>query len=204
MSDKAIGYERGVEGLLGEIVDRVEAEHGPDWSPWPVFGYRIWIVKEDGLYGAWDRWTTPELTAKCRQRQVNREPVPHENTDCGPPSCGIYAVKELPVLLGEFFEADYSSLAVGLVALAGRVIEHTRAFRAQHARVVAMSAVIGRRMLLTADRQRIFELFADPTAASMTFPDVAEKALRLDQRAVDFLIEQERKHTGWTSENNNE
>ena len=191
----AIGYERGVESLLGDMVDRVEAQFGPNWSPWPVFGYRLWLIKDDGLYGAFDRWHTPELTADCKQRSVGDEPVPHDSTECGPPSCGIYAVKDLSGLLTEFSDLNYWRLAVGLVALAGRVIEHSRAYRAQHARVVAVSAVVDRRMLLTSDRQRIFELFENPLDASLTFPDVTKQMGRLDQRAVDFLIDQERKHT---------
>ena len=129
---------------------------------------------------------------------MNRGPVPHDNEVCGPPSCGIYAVKELSALLGEFVGADFSRMAVGLVALTGRVIEHELAFRGQHARVVAITATIGRRLLMTEDRQRIFELFDDPHAASLTFPDVVETVAGVDRRAVDFLIEQERNETGWT------
>jgi hypothetical protein len=196
---EAIGYERAIEGLLGGIVDRIEAEHGPDWSPWPVFGYRLWQIKGGGLYGAWDRWAEPVLTAECKSpRSLVIGPTPHDSEVCGPPSCGIYAVKDLAVLLGEFPGLDHSRLAIGLVALSGRVVEHRLAYRAQHARVVAITATIGRRLLLTADRQRILELFADPDAAALTFPEVTEHPNAFDDRIVDFLADQERRHTGWT------
>ena len=192
---QALGYERAVEGLLGEIIDRVEAVHAPAWSPWPAHGYRLWRVEDDGLYGAWDRWEEPSLTARCLNRRRLPGPVPHEVEDCGPPSCGIYAVKELPVLLAEFAGLEVGRMVVGLVAVTGRVIEHALAYRAQHVRVVAVVATVGRRLLMTSDPQRIFELFADPHAASLTFPDVTEHGAGLDRRGIDFLIEQERKHT---------
>jgi hypothetical protein len=192
---QAIGYERAVEGLLTEIVDRIEARHGPVWSPWPAYGFRMWRVEGGGLHGAVDWWPEPELTAECRQRSWQVGPLPHDSEKCGPPSCGIYVVKELPDLLAEFAAADFSRLVVGLVAATGRVIEHELAYRAQHVRVVAATATVGRRFLMTDDPQRIFELFADPEAAALTFPDVVQTVAGLEPRAAKFLIEQKGRRT---------
>lgn len=210
---QAIGYERAVEGLLRDMAGRLEQEMArieretgsPAWSPWPAYGFRLWQIGDDGLYGAWARWPEPEITAECRSERVGTDiPVPHLNDVCGPPSCGIYAVKDLGDLLEAFDHADYTHLAVGLVAVTGRVIEHARAYRAQHARVVAVVATVGRRLLITDDRQRIYELFDDPVQASLSFPDVAVPIATLDPRGVEFLTQQERSRTEWTSESNNE
>ncbi|MBT8166582.1 MAG: hypothetical protein HKO82_01995 [Acidimicrobiia bacterium] len=199
---EATGYERGIQALLGTVVDRVERGYGPAWSPWPVLGFRVWSIKRNGLHGAWVHWRSTHLTATCRNGRL--EDVPHDNRTCGPPSCGIYAVKRLPVLLNSYPIEDPSHFAIGLVALSGRVVEHTRAYRALHARVVALGAVVGRRMILTSDPQRLHEIFADVDAASIGFPDVTANAGEVDERIKDFLTEQERIHTTWTSENNNE
>ena len=142
---EATGYERGMQALFGAVIDRIERGFGPAWSPWPVLGYRIWSIENGGLHGAWVQWRSPKLTATCRNGRL--EDVPHDNRTCGPPSCGIYAVKRLPVLLNSYPIEDPSQFAIGLVALSGRVVEHTRAYRALHARVVALGAVVGRRMI---------------------------------------------------------
>jgi len=197
---EATGYERGIQALFAAVVERIESRHAPAWSPWPVLGYRIWSIKKNGLHGARVQWRSPRLTATCPHGPL--EDVPHDNRKCRPPSCGIYAVKDISTLLGSYPIEDPSHFAIGLVALSGRVVEHTRAYRALHARVVALGAVVGRRMLLTSDPQRLYEIFAD--AASAAFPDVTADAGEVDVRIHDFLTEQERIHTTWTSENNNE
>ena len=199
---QATGYERGIQALFAEVVERIENRHAPAWSPWPVLGYRIWSIKQNGLHGARVHWRSPRLTATCPYGPL--EEVPHDNRKCGPPSCGIYAVKDISTLLSRYPIEDLSHFAIGLVALSGRVVEHTRAYRALHARVVALGAVVGRRMSLTSHPQRLHEIFADVDAASVAFPDVTADAGEVDPRIYDFLTEQERIHTTWTSENNNE
>jgi len=199
---EATGYERGIQALFGAVVDRIERGYGPAWSPWPVLGYRIWSIEGNGLHGAWVHWRSTNLTATCRNGAL--EDVPHDNRRCGPPSCGIYAVKRIHTLLNNYPIEDPSQFAIGLVALSGRVVEHTRAYRALHARVVALGAVVGRRMILTSDPQRLHEIFADVGAASAAFPDVTADAGEVDDRIIDFLTEQERIHTTWTSGNSNE
>lgn len=202
LEQEATGYERGIEALLGSVIERIENAHGPAWSPWPVFGYRIWSIEKNEWHGAWVRWRSSELTATCRNGRL--EEVPHDNRECGPPSCGIYAVKRLGNLLANYPIEDTSNFAIGLVALSGRVVEHTRAYRALHARVVAIGAVVGRRMILTSDRQRLHEIFTDAGAASLAFPDVTSDADEIDERIIEFLTEQERVQTTWISGNNNE
>ena len=195
LEQEATGYERGIQALLGSVVDRIEHGHGPSWSPWPVFGYRIWSIEKDGLHGAWVHWRSTELTATCRNGSL--EDVPHDNRRCGPPSCGIYAVKRIGTLLNNYPIEDPGNFAIGLVALSGRVVEHTRAYRALQARVVAIGAVVGRRMILTSDRQRLHEIFADVGAAAAAFPEVTADAGEVDGRIIDFLTEQERMQPTW-------
>ena len=202
LEQEATGYERGIEALLGAVVDRIQRGHGPAWSPWPVFGYRIWTIQNGGLHGARVQWRSPELTATCPYGPL--ENVPHDNRRCGPPSCGIYAVKRIGTLLNSYPIEDPSHFAIGLVALSGRVVEHTRAYRAQHARTAAIGAVVGRRMILTSDRQRLHEVFTDVETAAAGFPEVTADAGEVDGRIITFLAEQERIQTTWTSGNNSE
>ena len=75
------GLLRDMAGRLEQEMARIERETGsPSWSPWPAYGFRLWQIGDDGLYGAWARWLEPEITAECRSERVGTDiPVPHLN-----------------------------------------------------------------------------------------------------------------------------
>lgn len=155
------GSRKTAELFAEEVLDSIRREHDEGWSPIPVFGYRIWVIRNNGLYGAMTRWWAPELTSICLN-QVKGDDIPHSIRRCGPPACGIYATKELDVLRKELGVGDIDGYVVGVVALEGKVVEHTRGYRAARARAAAVTSRHMGRHLQTDDRDVIDSLFADP------------------------------------------
>lgn len=117
------------------------------WSPRPVLGYRLWEMREGRLHGAWTPWPTHRKTAVCLDKQSRATgPVPHDAAECRRPPCGIYALAS-PGRLRRAAEhaivnrAVPTTLAIGLVAMWGRVVEHEHGYRAEHAEVVALALI---------------------------------------------------------------
>ena len=79
------------------------------------------------------------------------------------PPCGIYLFKEAARLVAAFGLPEGTRRAVlGLVALSGKVVEHSRGYRGQKARVVA-AAVVGRGLMVRVEGvERLQSLFAAP------------------------------------------
>jgi len=126
--------------------DDVRVAESVWWSPRPVVGYRTWQMIGDELHGARMPWSIPQQTARCLHRWTSNRPVPHDAGDCGSPPCGIYAVKDTRQVRGliePWFEQGSLTVAVGVVALSGRVIEHDHGYRAEHAEVAALSVISG-------------------------------------------------------------
>lgn len=116
----------------------------------PVIGGRIWSVVPAGapegfagpvLRGAYGQtWTGPVLTAECRPPLLARaargdrgrvghaSPPPHPACDCG-----IYALKP-QLTIGDVLGAGPH--IVGSVEMSGMVLEGTRGYRGQQARIV--------------------------------------------------------------------
>ncbi|NQV07215.1 hypothetical protein HQ535_11745 [bacterium] len=139
------------------------------WSPHAVPGYRMWEVR-NGLQGVYLRWDSPIYEAGCLGRKGATErhddEVPHTDGRCGRPPCGLYAAREA-------MDLDFPALvspgtrrfAVGLVALSGKVVEHTNGYRARRAEVRAL-AVLGKGVVVFIDdRQTIARVFANPPGA---------------------------------------
>lgn len=169
------GLERGIEATLAAEVQRIEAHHAEGWSPTPVIGYRWWWILDRGLVGARrHRWPLPVMTASC-DRLAGAEEIPHSDGRCGRLGCGIYAVKDRRRLNEE---GGWSTDGVvGLVELAGKVVEHDHGYRAAHAEVKVVGAVIGNRSLVTADPGRIVALFDDPERALLRWGDRAGSSI---------------------------
>ena len=158
------GTRRAGELLVEEILDRVRREHGEGWSPTPVFGFRMWVVRDNSLYGAMTRWRTPQMTSTCLNL-IPGEDVPHSIRRCGPPACGIYATKSLDVLRRELGAGDTDGYVVGVAALKGKVVEHDRGYRAAQAEASAVTACFEQRHLFTDDPTVIADLFENPLSA---------------------------------------
>jgi hypothetical protein len=148
--------------LVDEILDRVRIEQGEGWSPAPILGFRIWSVHKGRLHGAKIPWTSPALTSRCLNR-VPGEDMPHSTLRCGPPACGIYATKTLDTLRSQLLSPGHrDGIAIGLVAMTGKVIEHELGYRAASVETVALTLSLSGRVFATADPAGIDALFADP------------------------------------------
>lgn len=122
-----------------------------DLSPGRLVGYRKWLLRRppagDGRYrlasitadAIWP-WT-PQVRAHCRRAEIGarvgkfRYPVEHDpedvpNAAC---SCGIYASYRLPRISS--YDMTYVS---GVIEAWGPTIVGENAFRARHARLVAL------------------------------------------------------------------
>lgn len=103
-----------------------------------LVGFRYWYVGLDRLLhpinGYHEPWPVRGLTARCRLARYRDQP-----TSCGmgdAPSwgcqCGIHAYYSLSQVPEAFYGLR------GTIACWGRIVEHDRGFRAEHARVVAL------------------------------------------------------------------
>ncbi|MBU1226966.1 MAG: hypothetical protein KJ698_07135 [Actinobacteria bacterium] len=134
------------------------------WSPVPVLAFRAWAVK-DFLCGVYGSWTEPAYRAGCVESGGERfDPaVPHTDGSCGRPPCGIYAARYPEQLVGEWLpRAAGRAVAFGMVAMSGKVVEHTGGYRASHARVAAVVIAWSARILPIDGDDELRALFADP------------------------------------------
>jgi len=193
--------ERWVEFCLEDVIARAKADHAEAWSPTPVLGYRLWAVGDDGLHGVKMIWPSRSLTATCLSRGGDQE-IPHTDGRCGRLGCGIYVAKTVGPLYTEFDVSSIGNLALGLVALAGKVVEHDDGYRGAEATVVALGASFGEHLLLTSDPEKLDDVFDDPTLIlkERTVETEGERLLEMEM----FVEEEARRATPWTLETNNE
>jgi len=179
------GFDQSMRDLLvrvhGRPLPRPEPasprpRRGTWWSNQPVFGYRVWELVDNEMHGARTVWTEPHKEAECLNRRGNPEqPVPHEVGICGNPPCGIYAMKDadqIRNLVETTLERCRTpvTLAVGIVAMSGRVIEHRQGYRAERVNVAALGLVSGPvddwiEISFTVDPKMIRTAFASPQQA---------------------------------------
>lgn len=180
--------------LISEIIDRVREEKGEAWSPTPIRGFRVWRIEDGSVMGNQVHWTETSLSSVCL-RDVPGDDVPHSVERCGPPACGIYAVKHLSMLPEEVAAGRIKRSIVGVVALSGKVIEHELGYRAEHARVVAAVANDAGRILITDDPEHLDALFHDPLHVLSR----RGKRNRSDESTVgEFLESSRKKEEQWT------
>lgn len=150
--------------LIEEILDRVQIEMGEAWSPRPVMGYRVWRIEDNRVLGNQVHWASPTMVSACLRGNPGDD-LPHSVDRCGPPACGIYAVKDLDMFPASLAGGAIHNSVVGVVAMFGKVVEHEEGYRSQRATAVAVSANDGRHQLMTTDPDLIEDLFDDPAAA---------------------------------------
>lgn len=198
------GLDKTIRFFLTDVISQVKAEHGPSWSPAPMLGFRVWEVRDGEFHGYRVRWEHRSLAAVCGTGR-NNEDVPHTDGQCANPPCGIYAAKDVDRLISA--HPDIRSMAIGLVAMTGKVVEHEQGWRAERATVLAITFAWGGRVFATDDAEEIEILFqgighsdewhltGDPPA---TTNDV------IDGTMAAYMKEQERKQTVWILESPNE
>ena len=147
--------------LISQVLEQVREEMGEAWSPAPVRGFRVWRIDDNQVKGNQVHWPTPSLSSVCL-RELPGEDLPHPMSRCGPPACGIYAVKDLERFPPDVGNGLMDRSMLGVVGLTGKVIEHRDGYRGQHGRVMAMSVNHWNRWLLTADPNLIEEFFDNP------------------------------------------
>jgi hypothetical protein len=201
MASEVRRIERWVEFCLEDVIARAKQEHAEGWSPTPVLGFRLWAVGNDGLHGVKMAWPGRTITATCLSRAGTAE-IPHTDGRCGRLGCGVYAAKTVDPLYREFDVSGIGDLALGLVALTGKVVEHDDGYRAAEATVVAIGASLGSHLLLTSDAERIEGVFADPTVIRRE-ETVETEGQRLVEMET-FVTEEARRATPWTLETNSE
>lgn len=201
MTSELRRIERWLEFCLEDVIDRARRDHAEGWSPTPVLGYRLWAVGDDGLHGVKMVWPGRTLEATCLSRGGTTE-IPHTDGRCGRLGCGVYVAKSVNPLYTEFDVSGIGNVALGLVALTGKVVEHDDGYRGAVATVVALGASRGRHLLLTADRTRIEEVFADPTSIGRERKVETEGERLLEMET--FVEREARRARPWTSEVNSE
>lgn len=171
--DELRAVNREIEGsrrvgalLIEELIDEIQSEMEEAWSPTPVHGFRVWRIEDNRILGNRVHWASPTLETRCL-RDLPGQDLPHPVESCGPPACGIYAVKDLEFFPPDVARGDIRDSVVGVVAMYGKVIEHEAGYRAQKATAVAVAANAGRRRLSTDNASVIEELFADPGRATI-------------------------------------
>ena len=161
------GTGQAQEAMAAEIVEETRMRFTEAWSPLPILGYRTWLIHENRLRGVKLVWTRPTMTARCLTR-IPGEDVPHSERRCGVPACGIYATKSLQPFTGSSYGLAGRELAIGVVAMTGKVIEHDVGYRAGQARAVAAVARIRGTWFSFCGREPIAQLFADPSGVAAT------------------------------------
>ena len=195
-------FDKGREVLLMELIEELRTRFGETWAPLPVLGYRYWLLRDGAFLGFRQRWSEHVLEARCLTTLCDQE-VPHTDGRCGPPPCGIYAVKDVGMVVETLIQQHVAEhvAAVGLVGLSGKVVEHRLGYRASRAEVLAVAVrQPDRGPLLSGDPDRVRELFADQEAATRWLATAGEPAASPFTSLIRFLKEQEGKHS-WTSEN---
>jgi len=193
--------ERWVEFCLEDVIARAKADHAEAWSPTPVLGYRLWAVGDDGLHGVKMVWPGRSLTATCLSRGGEQE-IPHTDGRCGRLGCGVYAAKTVDPLYTEFDVSSINDVALGLIALTGKVVEHDDGYRGAEATVIALGASFRSHLLLTSDPETLDAVFEDPTLI-LEERKVETEGQRLLE--MEMYVEKEaRRATPWILETNNE
>lgn len=175
--------------LIEEILDRVRIDQGEAWSPNPFRGFRVWRIHEKAIWGNQVVWPEPKMEGRCL-RSIPGDDVPHSVTRCGPPACGIYAVKNLDMFPPEIGATEMRDSVVGVVALSGKVVEHELGYRASQARVLAVAVNRGGRRRLFMSQDEITDLFRDPIG---TVEDRSEDEESSEVRRILEAIQKEEK-----------
>lgn len=196
LADEAAGLAKGIMALLADTVDRAREAYSEGWSPAPVLGYRMWSVGDRALVGFRTEWRAPRLDARCLNGRGDLD-IPH--TECGRPPCGVYATKTLAELLAAHPFELAGDVALGLVALSGKVVEHERGYRAARADVVAVGVRADGRLLLAGEPDEVDAAFTRTGASLAAAGTAAGEPIRT---IAAFLAARHEEMEPWTSGGN--
>jgi len=180
--------------LLEEILDQVQRDMGEAWSPTPVTGFRVWRIEDNRVKGNQLPWLSPTMATRCL-RDIPGEDLPHPVDRCGPPACGVYAVKDLDMFPSDVANGEIRRSIVGLVAMSGKVIEHDEGYRAYSATAIAVAANDGVRRLLTTNPDKVERLFDDPERVLAEAPSMGGPN---SNETREFLESLRTKEDTWT------
>lgn len=200
IEQETAGYLAGVEALLDDALDRVQRLVQEAWSPAPVLGYRMWNVTDGALTGAVQPWRALTKGTVCLNG-LPGEDLPHSHGRCGPPPCGVYTTKQPETIFAQM--PRKSDWAIGVVAMTGKVVEHTKGYRAERATMVGLWLVVGDRSAPVEGASALEDALADPARAVLRGarrrPDDAEEF----EDACRYLAGLIERRARWTSENKN-
>ena len=199
LASELSGIDVALDLLAGATAQSIRSIHSEAWSPVPVLAFRVWKCSSRGLFGLVQQWESPRLVAYCSRRGTTRE-VPHTDGGCPHPSCGIYAAKNLARLLAAHERPGRTSLAVGLVALSGKVVEHEHGYRGAVAEVLALAYPSADGLQMSHRREEIQTVFRQGCQEQTVSPEHETEAAV--DRIVRYLTEQRERRENWTLESN--
>lgn len=202
LESESEGIDKTLELVVSEAIATLLDEHVEAWSPVPVLGFRIWDVGPSGFHGFKQQWTTPHLEAECLTTRDNPEEVPHTDGICGEPACGIYAAKDPASLHSSAGSHPQSRIAIGLVGMSGKVVEHEMGYRAAEATVLALGVPQKHEPFLTGDHWQIESLFTNKSTIDLLLLAMTDDAPNDPERQIhqisEFLRDEERRRSQWT------
>jgi hypothetical protein len=201
------GTDKTLRYFLSDVISKVEVDHGHAWSPAPMLGFRVWTLRDNAFHGYRVRWQHRSMTARCELTN-DHEDVPHTDGQCADPPCGVYAAKDVERIIGAHASLDVERMAVGLVAMTGKVVEHEHGWRAEEVTVLALALVRGGRILTADDPDEIELLFQGVGLSAGWNREEGTAPLpdrdRITEAIATYMQEQERKKTAWILESPNE
>lgn len=165
------------------------------WSPTPILAFRAWLLRDGVLHGAVQPWLKPSMVATCHNA-AGADEVPHTDGRCERPACGIYALKRAKDIW-KITGWPVDRMAVGLVAMSGKVVEHELGYRAQRVEIIALAVPDGDQVILTAEPTSIVAIL-EGQAGSLG----AEKGYceaEIHETMCHWLEAQKVRHSTWTS-----
>ena len=151
---------QGIEALLLDLVEDLEAATGPCWSPTPVTGFTSFVAIEGAMHDGDHVWASNTLNPACPR--WSGATGPHESEDCVQGGCGVHVFKsfrEVPAPTGSCLTA------IAEVALHGRVVEHSEGYRGAVGVVTALIAFDENNWIRTRTTDEIAQLMSTPDAS---------------------------------------
>jgi hypothetical protein len=201
------GTDKTLRYFLSDVISRVKVDRGHAWSPVPMLGFRVWTLSDDEFHGYRVQWKHRSMTARCGRTNDNAD-IPHTDGQCADPPCGVYAAKDVDRIIEAHAALEVERLAVGLVAMTGKVVEHEHGWRAEEVTVLALAFVRGGRVFTADDPDEIELLFQGVGLSAGWNREVGTAPLpdrnRITAAIAAYMQEQERKKTTWILESPNE
>ena len=190
------GMEKAVRLLLNDAIERARSERGYSWSPSAVLGFRVWLIRDKGLHGYRVQWKHRSLRARCGISGTETG-VPHTGDECGRPPCGIYAAKDVTEVMTEHARVDIRRLAVGLVGMTGKVVEHERGYRGEEATALALAFLRGPSLHVTDDPAEIELLFQGVGLPETELTTHQPARARVTAQLTEYLNEEKTRKGQW-------